>query len=79
MAGFIGGSGDQGMIDARTTGLSTELERIESRREVQYDRLLSYEENLKARFSTLDLMVSNLNSQGNFLLDQLKMINKTNE
>lgn len=79
MAGFIGGSGDQGMIDARTTGLSTELERIESRREVQDDRLLSYEENLKARFSTLDLMVSNLNSQGNFLLDQLKMINRTNE
>ncbi|MDG2473270.1 MAG: flagellar filament capping protein FliD [Pseudomonadales bacterium] len=79
MAGFLGGSGEQGMIDTRTTGLSTELERIQSRREVQDDRLLSYEENLKVRFSALDLMVSNLNSQGEFLLDQLKMINKAND
>jgi flagellar capping protein FliD len=79
MAGFLGGSGEQGMIDTRTTGLSTELERIQSRREVQDDRLLSYEENLKVRFSALDLMVSNLNSQGDFLLDQLKMINKAND
>mgnify|MGYP001317909175 CR=1 FL=1 len=79
MAGFLGGSGEQGMIDTRTTGLSTELERIQSRREVQDDRLLSYEENLKVRFSALDLLVSNLNSQGNFLLDQLTLINKTND
>ena len=79
MAGFLGGNGDQGMIDSRTTGLSTELERIQSRREVQDDRLLSYEENLKVRFSALDLLVSNLNSQGNFLLDQLTLINKTND
>ena len=78
MAGFLGGSGEQGMIDTRTTGLSTELERIQSRREVQDERLLSYEENLKVRFSALDLMVSNLNSQGDFLLDQLKLINQTN-
>ena len=79
MGGFLGGSGEQGMIDTRTTGLSTELERIQSRREAQDDRLLSYEENLKVRFSALDLMVSNLNSQGDFLLDQLKLINQTNE
>ncbi|MAV75716.1 MAG: hypothetical protein CL691_03755 [Cellvibrionales bacterium] len=79
MTGFLGGSGEQGIIDTRTTGLSTELERIQSRREVQDDRLLSYEENLKVRFSALDLMVSSLNSQGDFLLDQLKLINKTNE
>lgn len=79
MAGFLGGSGEQGMIDTRTTGLSTELERIQSRREVQDERLLSYEENLKVRFSALDLMVSNLNSQGDFLLDQLKLIYQTNE
>ncbi|MEE3240633.1 MAG: flagellar filament capping protein FliD [Pseudomonadota bacterium] len=79
MTGFLGGSGEQGMIDTRTTGLSTELERIQSRREVQDDRLLSYEQNLKVRFSALDLMVSNLNSQGDFLLDQLKLINQKNE
>ena len=79
MTGFLGGSGEQGMIDTRTTGLSTELERIQSQREVQDDRLLSYEESLKVRFSALDLMVSNLNSQGDFLLDQLKLINQTNE
>ena len=79
MSGFLGGSGEQGMIDTRTTGLSIDLERIQSRREVQDDRLLSYEENLKVRFSALDLMVSNLNSQGDFLLDQLKLINKANE
>ena len=79
MTGFLGGIGEQGMIDTRTTGLSTELERIKSRREVQDDRLLGYEENLKVRFSALDLMVSNLNSQGDFLLGQLKLINQTNE
>lgn len=79
MAGFLGGNGEQGMIDTKTSGLTTELGRIEDRREVQEGRLLSYEENLKVRFSALDLMVSNLNSQGEFLLDQLKLLNKSSD
>ena len=34
MTGFLGGSGEQGMIDTQL-GLSTELERIQSRRETR--------------------------------------------
>lgn len=75
---FLGAGSDEGLIDIRTTGLNADLERINDQRIVQESRLLSYEENLKARFASLDLLVSNLNSQGDFLLKQLQSIGKQN-
>ncbi|MFB1002212.1 MAG: flagellar filament capping protein FliD, partial [Pseudomonadales bacterium] len=74
--GFLGGSGQQGIIDARTEGLSQDVERIGDERAVQEQRLIAYQDRLTAQFASLDLLVANLQSNGNFLLSQLNSISQ---
>ena len=74
--GFLGGSGQQGIIDARTEGLSKDVERIGDERSVQEQRLIAFQDRLTAQFASLDLLVANLQSNGNFLLSQLNSISQ---
>ena len=74
--GFLGGSGQQGIIDARTEGLSQDVERIGNERLVQEQRLTAFQDRLVAQFAALDLLVANLQSNGNFLLSQLNSISQ---
>ena len=74
--GFLGGSGQQGIIDARTEGLSQDVERIGDERLVQEQRLIAFQDRLVAQFASLDLLVANLQSNGNFLLSQLNSISQ---
>ena len=74
--GFLGGSGQQGIIDARTEGLSQDVERISDERLVQEQRLTAFQDRLVAQFASLDLLVANLQSNGNFLLSQLNSISQ---
>ncbi len=71
---FLGGNGEQGIIDTRTEGLNTEVERIGDERLQQQTRLLAFQDRLTAQYASLDLLVANLQSNGNFLLSQLNSI-----
>lgn len=72
--GFLGGGTDTGVIAARTEGLNREIERIGDQRILQQRRIDDFEQRLIAQFSALDLLVSNLQSSGSFLLTQLNNI-----
>ena len=76
VAGFLGGNGETGAIDARTEGLSTELERIADERAEQERRIEAIQARLVQQFSSLDLLVANLQSSGDFLLSQLNSISQ---
>lgn len=71
VATYLGGSGEQGIIDARTEGLNADIERINDERLLQQTRLEQYEARLVQQFASLDLLVANLQSSGDFLLSQL--------
>lgn len=71
VSGYLGGSGEQGIIDARTQGLNRDIDRIDDQRLTQELRLERYEARLVQQFSALDLLVANLQSSGDFLLSQL--------
>lgn len=74
--GFLGGSGVEGIIDSRTDGLNRDVERIGDERIVQESRLVSFQERLVSQYASLDLLVANLQSNGNFLLSQLSSISQ---
>lgn len=60
-----------GTIDIKEEILSTELKEIEEERLDLGLRLEKIEERLRAQFAALDILVSQLNSTGNFLSQQL--------
>lgn len=71
LAGFLGGSGEQGIIDTRTQGLNSDVDRIGDERLTQERRLDDFQQRLVRQFASLDLLVANLQSNGDFLLSQL--------
>lgn len=75
---YLRGSGEGalavGIIDGRTNGLNAEIERIGDERLLQQQRLEAFEARLVDQFAALDLLVSNLQSNGNFLLSQLSSL-----
>ncbi|MDB2705680.1 flagellar filament capping protein FliD [Pseudomonadota bacterium] len=66
--GFLGSGG---LIEAREEGLQDQVDRIEDQKTRIEDRLISVERRIRAQFSALDTLVSNLSSTGNFLSEQL--------
>ncbi len=60
-----------GTLATRTEGLSTTLERIEDERIDLNDRIMSYEERLVKQFSAADQMISQIQSTGNYVQQQL--------
>jgi len=76
IAGYLGGNGEQGIIDARTQGLNNDIDRIDDERLNQEFRLERFEARLVQQFASLDLLVANLQSSGDFLLSQLSSISQ---
>lgn len=64
-----------GQIEARTEGLTTRLERIDDSRLRLANRLEDVEARLIKQFSAMDALVSQLQSTGSFLTQQLANIN----
>lgn len=73
--GFLG---SDGLISAREEGLNKQLGRIDDQIFRIEDRLVSVERRIRAQFSSLDLLVSNLTSTGNFLSQQLSSTPEAN-
>jgi flagellar hook-associated protein 2 len=66
--GFLG---TEGLIQARKDGLNAQLDRIDDQILKVEDRLVSVERRIRAQFSSLDTLVSSLQSTGSFLTSQL--------
>lgn len=66
--GYIG---TNGTIETRTSGLQTSIDGITEQREALDRRLLSLESRLLAQFTAMDVIVSSLQNQSNFLSQQL--------
>lgn len=66
--GYIGANGT---IETRKSGLQTSIDGITEQREALDRRLLSLESRLLAQFTAMDVIVSSLQNQSNFLSQQL--------
>jgi flagellar hook-associated protein 2 len=60
-----------GILSSRTTGLSSQVERIDEQREALEARIIGIEARYQAQFSALDSLLGQLNSTGDFLTLQL--------
>jgi flagellar hook-associated protein 2 len=60
-----------GILSSRTTGLSSQVERIGEQREALEARIIGIEARYQAQFSALDSLLGQLNSTGDFLTLQL--------
>ncbi|EDQ00701.1 flagellar filament capping protein FliD [Shewanella benthica] len=60
-----------GILDGRDNTLDNQLERIQESRERLAIKMKAYEDRLYKQFNAMDLIVAQLNSQGNMLLDRL--------
>jgi flagellar hook-associated protein 2 len=60
-----------GLIDARQDGLKTKVDGIDDQIARLEDRIISVERRIRAQFTAMDSLVSNLNSTGSFLTQQL--------
>jgi flagellar hook-associated protein 2 len=65
---------DNGLIDAREDGLADELDRNEEAQARFEVRLETIEARIRAQFTALDTLVSQLNNTGSFLTQQLANI-----
>lgn len=63
--------GADGILDAKTESLNRDLDRIEEERIRLEDRIQSYRERLVSQFTAADSLISQLNSTGNYLTQQL--------
>ncbi len=63
--------GSQNILDDRTGGLETRIERIGQQREVLDRRMAALEARLRAQFATLDSLLSQLQSTSGYLSQQL--------
>ncbi len=64
-------TGTDGVLDLRTDGLRSQLDRITDDRERLADRLESLEARYRAQFTAMDQLVAQLQSIGGFLTQQL--------
>jgi flagellar hook-associated protein 2 len=63
--------GSDGLLTNRTEGLNDALEEIEDKRFDLNDRIASYEERLIRQFSAADQLISQIQSTGNYIQQQL--------
>ncbi|HVK99961.1 MAG TPA: flagellar filament capping protein FliD, partial [Dongiaceae bacterium] len=63
-----------GLISSRNSTFMSQLEDIDEQREKLETRIASYEERLRRQYSSLDMIVSNLNSTGDYIQQQMDSI-----
>ncbi|HZR84474.1 MAG TPA: flagellar filament capping protein FliD [Candidatus Binatia bacterium] len=66
-----GVTGAGGLLQVKTDGIGDELSSLQTRIDAAQEQLSQFEENLRATFTNLEVVVSQLRSQGNFLLSAL--------
>lgn len=69
---------EDGIIDARTDGIETRVDEIEDAREVLDRRMETLEISLRARFTVLDTLLSQLQNTSDFLTQQLASLPEPN-
>ncbi len=69
--GLSGYVENDGIIDSRSDGLERRLDRIDDQRDVLSRRMAAVEARLSAQFIAMDILVSQLQSTGSFLTQQL--------
>lgn len=70
---------NDGLIDAREEGLNTQLDRLEDDELRLEARLEIVEQRIRAQYTALDTLVSELSNSGNFLLQQLATMPAANQ
>lgn len=70
---------NDGLIDAREEGLNTQLDRLEDDELRMEARLEIVEQRIRAQYTALDTLVSELSNSGNFLLQQLATMPAANQ
>lgn len=68
---------DDGIIDARTDGIQNRLDGIDEKRDQLSRRMEALEARLNAQFTAMDILVSQLQSTGNYLSQQLASLPST--
>lgn len=68
IAGYLD---NDGIIDTRSDGIQSRLDGLDDQRDVLTRRMASLEARLSAQFTAMDILVSQLQSTGNFLTQQL--------
>lgn len=71
-------AGADGILDNRTSGLRSRIDRIDDDRERLANRLESVEARYRAQFTAMDILVAQLSNIGNFLGQQLANLPKPN-
>lgn len=70
---------NDGLIDAREEGLNTQLDRLEDDELRMEARLEIVEQRIRAQYTALDTLISELSNSGNFLLQQLATMPAANQ
>lgn len=75
LAGYVD---NDGIIDSRSDGLQERLDSIDDSRDKLVRRMAAYESRLSLQFTAMDILVSQLQSTGNFLTQQLAGLSSLN-
>jgi flagellar hook-associated protein 2 len=70
--------GVDGIIEAKTDGLNRQLENIRDEAQRLDERIASYRERLVAQFSAADSLISQIQSTGNYVAQQLSSLSTRN-
>lgn len=65
-----------GVIDSKTDGFNSSIDRIDDQRGTLQLRLVAIEKRYRAQFTALDSAISNMNSTSSFLSEQLALLSK---
>ena len=68
----------EGVIDGKTDSLNRRIDSVASSRESMSRRIDAFEARITLEFNSLDTLVAQLRSSGNFLNQQLSLIQPTN-
>jgi len=67
-----------GLLNARTTGITTSIKRVDDQSAKISSRLASVEARYRAQYTRLDTLLSSMSSTSTFLTQQIKTINANN-
>ena len=66
--------GDDGPIFSRTDGINRRIDDIQDRRDILNKRIAGIEERYRAQFTSLDILLSNMQSTSDFLSQQITVL-----
>jgi flagellar hook-associated protein 2 len=67
-----------GLLNARTTGITTSIKRVDDQSAKISSRLASVEARYRAQYTRLDTLLSSMSTTSSFLTQQIKTFNANN-